>query len=407
MTPTGPALVRAKAMFDGERRVGMPRVLIDRGLIVDIAVGHDPVVPPGTAEIDLHDETLLPGLIDAHVHATLARGLYPPDSARAQRETAIGNLRAAARSGITTVRDCGSQGNTMRELRDRPLADMSRPLIAGPALTIRGGHARTLGREISDESDMVSAIEELALYGVDLIKIIGCGGGTPGTDPLQSSFTLRELKAAVATATSHGLPVTVHALNSETVGLALRAGVRFFEHGWLYQAEPTKAETATLAELAQTSAVVCPTIWATAHQVPAIRERLRSAEGDEVARSDLDAALRRREAVMRSVSDSHHAGVRIVAGTDAAWRDVKFTDLVEEILLFERCGMTTTEALMSATSTSADALGIGAEKGRIATGRTADLIAVRGDPMVDLESLRDVRWTMIAGHAFGSAEEKQ
>jgi imidazolonepropionase-like amidohydrolase len=252
---------------------------------------------------------------------------------------------------------------------------------------------------------LTEAVHDLAKANVDWIKVIGCGGGTPGTDPLVSTYTADELRAVVETARAHGLPVTVHALNAGTISLGLDAGVRHFEHGWLYQPGSTLAHGATLERLAATGVVICPTIWATAHRVPLLRRRLQDSPSDSQARADLDDVLRRTDAVIRSVSDCHAVGVRLIAGTDAGWRGVGFGDLVDELLLLRRCGLSAIDTLASATQVAADVLGVGACTGRIAPGYTADLIAVAGDPTVDLEVLRRVQLTIIRGRQLHQSRE--
>ncbi|MTD55594.1 amidohydrolase family protein [Amycolatopsis pithecellobii] len=390
-------LLRADSLFDGANLLPSPRVLITGELITAVRAHDDPAYGPGTTVMDLPGTTLLPGLIDSHVHATLRGGMSPPNGPEALSDVAAGNLRVAAQAGITTVRDCGSPGDSMIRLRDTAMRGLPHCVVAGPALTPPGGHAHSFGREVSGVGELRESVHDLAKANVDWIKVIGCGGGTPGTDPLVSTYTADELRAVVQTAREHGLPVTVHALNSETISLGLDAGVRHFEHGWPDQARSSIAHGALLERLATTGVVICPTIWAVAHRVPLLRRRLRDSPSDSQARADLDEALRRTDAVIRSVGDCHTAGVRLIAGTDAGWRDVGFADLVDELLLLQRCGLPAIDALASATRVAADALGVGARAGRIAPGYTADLIAVAGDPTVDLEVLRRVRLTIIGG----------
>jgi imidazolonepropionase-like amidohydrolase len=389
-------LLRADALLDGADRLVNPRVLITDETITAVREHEDPAHGPQTLVVDLPGTTLLPGMIDSHVHATLRGGMSPPDG-EDLRDVATENLGVAAQAGITTVRDCGSPARTMIRLRDAATTGLPLCLVAGPALTPPGGHAHSFGREVAGMAGLTKSVHDLAKAGVDWIKIIGCGGGTPGTDPLISTYTVAELRAVNETARGHGLPVTVHALNAETVALGLDAGVRNFEHGWLYQHDAPSAAGSLLERLAGAGVVVCPTIWATAHRVPLLRRRLRESPSDGQARAELDLAQRRTDAVVRSVHDCHLAGVRLIAGTDAGWRDVGFGDLVDELLLLERCGLSPSEALACATRTAADALGLGARVGRIAPGRLANIIAVAGDPSVELEALRRVQLTVMRG----------
>lgn len=390
-------LLRADVLFNGANLLRSPRVLIADDVITAVSTHEDPPYEHETTVINLPGITLLPGLIDSHVHATLPGGMVPPTEPDQLVEVATGNLRLAAQAGITYVRDCGSPGDTLLRLRDDAPEELARCLVAGPALTLPGGHAHTLGREVAGVKALRAVVDDLADAKVDFIKVIGCGGGTPGTDPLSSSYTANELRAVIDTARSRGLPVTVHALNADTIQLGLDAGVQNFEHGWLYQDAHPLPSGAVLERLAESGAVICPTIWAVAHRIPLLRRQLDESPSDSLARAELDAVQRLTELVLRSVSDCHAAGIRVIAGTDAGWRGVAFGELVDELLLLQQCGLSPIDAIASATQTPADALGLGNRAGRIAPGWTADLIAVSGDPSIDLGALRQIEMTILRG----------
>lgn len=404
-------LLRADSLLDGPRSIPEPRVLIADDVITAVTSHDDPPHGARTTVVDLPGATLLPGLVDCHVHATLDGGMSPPTGAGQAldhlRDVASDNLRAAACAGITTVRDCGSPGDSMLGLRGTPFPGLPRCLVAGPALTPPDGHAHTLGREVAGAAGLRDAVADLASANVDWVKVIGSGGGTPGTDPLAPTYTVDELRVVVDSAGVHGLPVTVHALNADTVRRAIDAGVRCLEHGWLYRAgtpDPT-ARGALPEKLAENGIAVCPTIWAIAHRVQLLRRRLRESPAYVGARAELDTALRLTELVLRCVAEYHAAGVTIVAGTDAGWRGVRFDDLVEELLLLRECGLSTDETLAAATGRAADVLGLGEHTGRVVPGWSADLVAVTGDPRVDLNALRRVELTVMRGRMVDRPRE--
>lgn len=390
-------LLRAERMFDGEEFLESPRVLIEDDVVAAVSTHSDPPHGPETTVVDLPGTTLLPGLIDSHVHATLPGGMVPPTEPDHITAVVLGNLQKSVQAGVTFVRDCGSPGKTLLQLREDLPEDAAGFVLAGPALTVPNGHAHALGREVAGENDLRLAVEQLADSRVDFIKVIGCGGGTPGTDPLASSYSARELDAVVGAANKRGLPVTLHALNAETVTLGLEAGVRFFEHGWLYQDEQRHFRPELLDQLAASGAVICPTMWASAHRIPILKRHLEESRGDQEARKELDLIQRRTDFVVRSVADCHAAGVRLIAGTDAGWREVGFGDLVEELLLLTECGLSITETLASATRKAAEALRLHTRAGRVAPGWSADIAAVPADPNLDPAVLRRIRTITLRG----------
>lgn len=373
-------LLLADALFDGTRVLSPARVLIEAGRIVDTAWVGDP--PPGTAEVDLRGTTLIPGLRDAHVHLALAGGMFPPEGPGEIRRVALANLAVAAGSGVTLVRDCGSPGLEILRLRDEGAEGLPRIEAAGPALTTPGGHAVSLGREASGPAGLRRAVAEVAAAGADFVKLVGSGGGTPGTDPERPAFSADELRAATSAATAYGLDITMHALNGHALRRGLEAGVRDFQHGWF---EPGDSAFAGLPDrLAEAGAVVCPTVWAIAHRIPILRRRIAEWPDDAAARAELDGVQRLTERVQRCVRLLHGAGVRIVAGTDAGWREVGFGEVAEEVMLLAECGLSAQEALGCATGT-------------VKPGEPADLVAVDGDPLRDLGALRRVHSVVRAG----------
>jgi imidazolonepropionase-like amidohydrolase len=399
-------LIRAEWLIDGNEKVFEPRVLVQDGVVTSVTSRRDPELDQSTRILNFEGLTLSPGLIDSHVHATLAGGTEPPALSEHQTQTAVTNLAAAASAGVTTVRDCGSLRPILRQVRDSQTSGIANSLIAGPALTAPGGHARSIGWEVRGVKNLRSAVIELARDGVDWIKVIGCGGGTPGTDPLSSTYSQAELRAVVDVSSQMNLSITLHALNPDTVRRGLAAGVRNFEHAWLYRESDPNDRGELAGELAEANAVICPTIWAIAHRIPILRRLVQASPGASKVRDEIDLVKSQTDLVLASVADCHAAGVSIIAGTDAGWRDVSFVDLPQELSLMNECGLTPAQALKSATSDAARALGVGGRKGRIAPGFDADLIATRGDPSVDLGALRRVEMTLVGGQPVENSTDK-
>ncbi|WP_305783535.1 metal-dependent hydrolase family protein [Symbioplanes lichenis] len=382
--------LRADRLFDGLSSValGNPTVVIDEGRILSVSSGG--AVPADAEELVMPGATLLPGLIDTHVHLGfdasqdpvspfLAAG--PADLLATMRENAARALSA----GITTVRDLGGKGLSTLDLRDAAGnggVRLPHMLVAGPPITSPDGHCHFMGGVADGEGKIRTAVRALIERGVDVIKMMGTGGSmTPGSDPLHVQFQDREIRAAVEEAHAHGVPVTVHAHARDGIRAAVRAGADGLEHAKFWVADGIEPDPATIDDIARRGVWVCPTMGAVPGSPPppaAVAKRL--ALADDLMR------------------DMHRRGVRLVAGTDAGISPAKPHDVlsfgIEEMA--RAAAMSNAEALRSATSVAADCCGVPA-KGRLIAGADADIIAVGGDPLTELGALRAVRAVILNG----------
>ncbi len=348
------------------------------------------VATNGHPRRDLRGLTAIPGLIDAHVHMVLdpdihdalAHGKLDPDAELAAMAV---RARSMVEAGITTARDLGGGRFLELELRDRiRRGELLGPrlLCAGQPVTSPMGHCHFWGGEAADLDAALSVIARQADHGVDLIKVMATGGNmTKGSRPKDSQFDGATLAAIVAEAGRRGYPVAAHCHGTEGIGLAVAAGVATIEHcSWVGEAGWARAYDPVIAAAAAAAGIwVSPTVnsgW---------KRFLGRGDEHETQRKANFAAMRA-------------AGVRLVASTDAGIPNVRHTDLPNALPVFaEIAGLNPRDALRSATSDCAHALGLAHETGSIADGRSADLVFVEGDPLADLSCLASPVAVMVRG----------
>jgi imidazolonepropionase-like amidohydrolase len=383
---------------------GPSTITVTDGRIVSVTSGLTPP-PAGARLVDLSSKTVLPGLIDMHVHLTGEPGgeywreAVDPD----EWWTLIGvkNARLTALAGFTTVRDLGSPqqaGFALRRATAEGIVPGPRIVASGPAISIVGGHGDVSGfrpeviKALSVDNTCTGAeqcaarVREFSRAGADIIKITATGGVlSQQARGLGQHFTDPEMKAIVDTAHSLGLKVAAHAHGARGIEAAARAGVDSIEHG-------TFADAAALRAMKATGSAMVPTLMA----FTGIRERL----GKGVYTPAVEAKIRETlDHVGKAARAARAAGVPVVFGTDAAV--FEHGRNAEELrMLVELAGMSPSEALASATTAAAKLLGMENEVGRIAPGFSADLIAVEGDPQRDLAALRRVDFVMVRGRTI-------
>ena len=359
--------------------------------------------PAGARLIDLSAKTVLPGLIDSHVHLTSTPGSAFWQEAVNSDEyaTLVGahNALTTLRAGFTTVRDLGSgrlNGFALRRAIDEGLVPGPRMLAAGQALSTIGGHGDVAGfrPEVMEALDghntctgpdqCAARVRELARLGADVIKFHATGGVlSQGDKGLGQAFTDAEMKAIVDTAHGLGLKVASHAHADAGIAAAVRAGVDSIEHG-------TFASPATIRLMKERGTTLVPTLMA----YTGIRERLGKNVYSPLVEEKVRMTLGE---VGKAARLARAAGVPIVFGTDAGVYEhgrnaEEFAQLVDVV------GMSPAEALAAGTTGAAKLLGLEREVGRIAPGFSADLIAVAGDPLKDVRALEHVDFVMVKGH---------
>jgi len=380
--------IRAAGLFDGRAVVrGRVTVLVADGRIVDVdPSGADP--PAGAQPVELAGATLVPGLIDAHVHLVFEPTCADVvDDMRTAGDAALlararTNAARALAAGITTVRDLGDRRYLLDSLRAGFAATGPEVLWSGPPITPTRGHCWFLGGEADGAAGIRAAVADRADRGVDVVKIMATGGMlTPGFGIAESQYGTAELAGAAQAAHEAGLPVTAHAHGTQGIADSVTAGIDGVEHCTFSTADGVTLDERTVERLAAAGTFVSATEAWSPHGAPFP-----------------PAVARRRDGVWHTIAAMHRAGVRLVCSTDAGVAPRKPHDaLPHGAILFGGLGFTNVEALASVTSVAAAACAVGDRKGRLAPGYDADLLAVGGDPTHDLRALLDVRAVFRAG----------
>lgn len=379
---------------------GPATITVTDGRIVSVEKGHGSA-PGGATVIDLSGKTVLPGLIDLHVHLTGDPGGDYRNEAVDSDEWAtivgVKNAAITADAGFTTVREAGSGQNSAYALR-RGTAEGTiwgpRIVAAGPALSIVGGHgdvsgfrpeilhALDSGYTCTGAMQCAEKVRKASKMGADIIKITATGGvlSQQGRG-LEAHFSNDELKAIADTAHSLGLKVMAHAHGARGIEAASAAGIDTIDHA-------TFADDAALKTMKAKGTVLVPTLMA----LEGVRARI----GKGIYTPTVEVKARQAiETAGRQVQRSKATGVTVAFGTDAGV--FEHGQNAGEFALLVKNGLTPAEAVASATTVAARTLGLENEIGRIAPGYAADLIAVEGNPLENVRTLEKVDWVMARG----------
>ncbi|MBF6163110.1 amidohydrolase family protein [Nocardia cyriacigeorgica] len=380
-------IITAARVLTGRGATHAPgAVVVDEGKIAWVGPASDRPggwQGAGIERIDLPQATVMPGLIDAHVHLSFGGAAYPPAAIQATTRLDVAatirtGLAELLRAGVTTVRDLGAPRytdiDTLTRHHDRP-----RVRTATIPLTLAGGHCHGLGGAVDTLTEIRDLVAANAARGADWIKIMGSGGFTTGgaSSPYEPQFTDTQLRAAVDAAHRHGLPVAAHAHGTAAIRQAVAAGVDSIEHCTWMTADGFDLDHGLVREIADRGILVCPTI----------NHLARSAAGR------LTWPVRRDH--LRVMLD---AGVRLIPGSDSGIPHTPPGRYPHSLPVYLDLGLSPAEVIDLATRQAADALRIGHLTGTLAAGLSADLIAIPGDPTRDLDLLITPILTMAAGH---------
>jgi len=387
--------VKAEHCFDGERFLaGGATVLVEDGLIA----GLEPLAydVPDDVEVTTYGGTLLPGLIDAHVHL-VAEGTRPGSAGSLELtgtledegvDAAISrSLAAQAAAGVTTVRDLGDTRYRTLHARDRRTPGEPRIVAAGPPLTVVGGHCHYLGGAVEGVDAVRAAVRERIEHGVDLVKVMAGGGMlTVGTDLFGVQFTAEEVRAAVEETHAAGLRIVAHCHSEAGARHAMAAGVDGLEHATMLTEQGVSVPDDLIDAIAAAGVTLDPTLGFDPEKVLPIElapPQIQALVG-RLGFTPIEVSQRRAGQLARV----REAGIRVVSGLDAGVTPPKpHGGLWRAIVQLRDAGFSTTEVLATATSTAADDCGLGRTTGRLAPGLSADLLVVDGDLATDVTML--------------------
>lgn len=364
-------------LFDGTQKelVKDATVVVRAGRIEQVVRGGLKPLPAGATILNLGGRVLLPGLIDTHTH------ISGPEEAR-----------RALESGVTTVRNLGGE-----HYRDLGLRDLIRAgHLPGPDIVAAGYHIRNpirgsffldepglgdLMNRVEGTANLRRVVQAQARRGVDVIKILATGAAAhpPSDDPYQSMFTLEEMQVVVEEARKAGKFIAAHAHGDEGAARAIRAGVRSIEHG-------TFMSDATLDLMKERGTFLVPTLTI----VHAFVQQEPRSPGDITIRNRTHFMWPRIRAV---TAKAFARGIKIAAATDGSYGSLGTESTLRiqhELEDLVGAGLTPVDALRAATSVAAELLGWESRVGAVKPGLQADLIAVDGNPLEDIQALNEL-----------------
>ena len=384
-------LLREASLIDGvsETNRGPVDVLVEDGSIRRIGR-----INPSTdmTVVDAAGLTLLPGLIDTHVHICLDGSLDPIGHLRGEPSCttllkAVKNAAQCLDRGVTTVRDLGGPAGLPLALRDaigQGVVPGPTILTAGQVVTTTGGHCYFMGHEADDAAGARKAARIEMKAGVDWIKVMATGGElTPGSGSDVAQYDVDELEMVVADAHARGRRVATHAHGLAGIRNSVNAGVDSIEHG-------TFVDRDTLVVMRDRGTWWVPTM--TPARMILEEPGRRVVPEERLTRADRNWSARR-HAVIEGIG----LGVRTAAGTDAGVTLTGHGWVAIEIETFHDLGMDPMQAIWTGTRLAAELIGIDGRVGTIQAGKQADLILVEGDPLSDLSRLREPLLVMKAG----------
>jgi imidazolonepropionase-like amidohydrolase len=378
-------IVRAGILYDGtleppKRNVDL---IVDDGRIAEFRAA--------SGECDIEAACVTPGLVNAHAHLEASgepdmMGMISTTTRNQRLLRAVENARKSVKAGVTTIRDVGSSNAIAQDIRDaieEGRIPGPRMRAAGAVLCMTGGHGWPIGRAVDSPWDARKAVREQMWAGADCIKLIATGGVlTKGAVPGNAQLTPDELSSAIEEAHRHGLRVAAHAIGTQGIKNALRAGIDSIEHGTLLDDEAIELFKQRNVYLVPTlSAPTCILAHLDDGQQPEYVQKKARGLGEVMA---------------RNLRKAYESGVRFAGGSDAGTPYNYHEDYAQEVeLMWSLLGMTPQQALHAATSVAAELVGL--HNGLLAVGEPADLLLLRADAGQDVRALREPQLVLKGG----------
>ncbi|MDA8300647.1 MAG: amidohydrolase family protein [Actinomycetota bacterium] len=379
-------------------------VLVDGELIKGVGVRGSQDAD-GAELVELEGCTLMPGMVDAHVHLGFDRNVDPLTKKSTETDSHLllrmaENARKLLSAGVTTARDLGGRDFLEVELRDAIEAGLAvgpHLVVATRPITNTGGHCWYMGGEADDAESIRRVARENLRAGADCLKVMATGGTmTPvGPPTWHAQFGPGQIRVAVEEAAMRGKLVAAHAHGTAGIKNATEAGVRTIEHcSFAVEGAPTpfarELDMDVVASIAERGVYVCPTLNSAAWHLD---ERYGPGTFDNLVD---------RLAKMRA------AGVKLIAGTDCGFAirgvENRMDAYVRGLELFAAAGWDNASVIEAATTLAAQAIGLGEVTGSLDAGKRADLIAVRGDPLAHLADLHNLELVMVSGRCVTQSQ---
>jgi imidazolonepropionase-like amidohydrolase len=371
-------------------------VVINDSRIAAVGPADGVQLPLGGRVVDVGDRTLMPGLIDAHVHVLSTGSSFSGQESRAmsdQQVLLVGarNAQLALQSGLTTVRDCGDRrylSLVLRDFIDGGGLPGPRLLCSGPVLTSTAGHLWWDGIECDTVDELRHGVRTLVKHGVDWIKLMGTGGNaTPGSNPEGSQYDAAGFMAVAEDAHRMGKKVAVHVHGVDGTRLAVDAGIDTLEHVPFRAHGGIAYDERLVEDILRKGLIV-------SLAMPATWYRVRAEEMRE-ARSHPGHLW---EARYETIRRMHAAGVRLVVSSDTGSTSTRIDELALLMeFLVKGVQIPAADVLHGVTGLAAEAVGMADNIGTLTPGKLADMVVVDGDPLTDITAMRRIHSVVKGG----------
>lgn len=370
---------------NGDKPLENAAFLVEGDKIVKVGKSDEFKVEEGVEVVDLRGKTVMPGLINSHVHITMEPvgdpfGLITSESSAKTAVRTVANLKKHLKSGTTFFRDLGGPDGIDIDLRDcvnEGLVEGPEFLVAGKVVTMTGGHGWPMGRECDGVDEARKAAREQLKAGADVIKVMATGGVmTKGVEPGSPQLTLEEMEVAIAEAHKAGKKTATHAQGTTGIKNAILAGIDSIEHGIFLDDE-------VIQLMVDKGVYLVPTLVAPYFIVENGVEAGIPEHAVKKANDIMDTHF-------ESFRKAYEAGVKIAMGTDAGTPFNLHDKAPFELKLMVKGGMTPKDAIVSSTKVSAELLGIDNEYGTLEEGKKADFLVLKENPLENLDTLFDI-----------------